>query len=656
MMQSVAPGPKAGAFSIQNGTRMLRGIQKASSNWLGKAVLTVVIGVLAISFAIWGIGDIFRGFGRSTVATIGGTEITVEQFRTIYNERLQQIGRQAGRPITPEQARQLGLDRQIASQLVAEAALDERARQLGLTLADAEVARQIMSDPLFRGPTGGFDRLRFEQLIRNANYTEARFTQEQRRVALRKQLADTVSGGLKAPNVAVNSVHRYTAEERAVEYLVLGAAQAGEIPAPSAEALKTYFDEHKGLFRTPEYRAITTLSLTPLNLAPWIEVSDADARRVYEDRSARYVTAERRSVSQIVFPTAEEAKAAAERIAAGTSFVQVAADRNLSEKDIDLGLVPKSAIVDSAVGNAAFSLKEGETSAPVAGRFGTVLVHVSKIEPERVRPFEDVATEIRQEIALDRARVEVQTKHDKVEDERAAGLRLDEVAKKLGLQVQTIEAMDRSGRNPAGEAIADLPGGADLVPAAFAALVGVETDPLQLPGGGYLWFDVTGVQPSRERNFEEVKDRIEVRWREDQQADVLKRRAAEIVDKLKAGASTADLASAAGVEVKTATDVRRNGSGALSPRAVEAAFAARKGDAVTAEGSGPAERIVLRVTDIKIPPPDPAAADARQMNERVKRALAEDLLTQYIMRLESELGATINTQALSQVVGGGERF
>ena len=112
---------------------MLRGLRTASRNWLGKVVMVVVVGFLVISFAIWGIGDIFRGFGRSTLAKIGPTEISVEQFRTLYNERLQQYARQLGRSIGAEQARALGLDRLITSQLVAEILLDERARQLGLS-------------------------------------------------------------------------------------------------------------------------------------------------------------------------------------------------------------------------------------------------------------------------------------------------------------------------------------------------------------------------------------------------------------------------------------------------------------------------------------------------------------------------------------------
>ena len=116
---------------------MLRGIQKATANWLGRVVMGVILGLIAISFAIWGVGDIFRGFGQSTVAKVGSTEIRVEQFRQTYLDRLQQLSRRVGRPITPDQARAFGLDRQLLAQTIAETVLDERARTLGLALSDA---------------------------------------------------------------------------------------------------------------------------------------------------------------------------------------------------------------------------------------------------------------------------------------------------------------------------------------------------------------------------------------------------------------------------------------------------------------------------------------------------------------------------------------
>ena len=133
---------------------MLRGMRKASSNWLGKTIMAVVMGVLIISFGVWGIADIFRGFGQSTLAKIGHTEISINEFRQLYTDKLQQIGRQFGRPLTMDQARAFGLDRQVLQQTIAEAALDEEARRLGLGQSDAETMRMIFNDPNFKGVGG----------------------------------------------------------------------------------------------------------------------------------------------------------------------------------------------------------------------------------------------------------------------------------------------------------------------------------------------------------------------------------------------------------------------------------------------------------------------------------------------------------------------
>jgi peptidyl-prolyl cis-trans isomerase D len=296
---------------------MLRGLRKASSNWLGKVIMAAVVGFLVISFAIWGIGDIFRGFGRSTVAKVGGTEVTVEQFRLFYNERLQQIARQVGRPVTMDQARAMGLDRVVLGQLISEILLDERARKLGLNVSDAEVSRRITSDPAFQGPNGQFDRIRFEQMIRSAGYTEARFVAERRREMLRSQLQGTVASGLNVPNAWVDAANRYRNEQRSIEYVLLDRAQAGEVAAPTPEALAKFYDERKILFRAPEYRKLVIVALIPSEQVHWIEISDADLKKAYEERRSRYVTPERRHIQQIVFANAEEARAAADRIAKG---------------------------------------------------------------------------------------------------------------------------------------------------------------------------------------------------------------------------------------------------------------------------------------------------------------------------------------------------
>src|SRR4030081_2144841 len=252
---------------------MLRGIRKASSNWLGKTIMAVVMGVLIISFGVWGIADIFKGFGQSTLATIGRTEISINEFRQLYTDKLQQIGRQFGRPLTMDQARAFGLDRQVLQQTIAEAALDEEARRLGLGQSDAETMRLIVSDPNFKGVNGNFAPVRFQAMIRQFGFSEQRYVTDQRRVSLRRQIAGTISAGLEPPKVLIEALSRFQNEQRSIEYVKLEAAQAGAIDPPSPETLAGYFDDHKTQFRAPEYRKISFAVINPEEIGKWTTVS-----------------------------------------------------------------------------------------------------------------------------------------------------------------------------------------------------------------------------------------------------------------------------------------------------------------------------------------------------------------------------------------------
>src|SRR5262249_11334976 len=171
-------------------------------------------------------------------------------------DRLQQIGRQVGRPLTPDQARAFGFDRQVLQQTIAEAALDEEARRLRLGQSQEETMRSIYNDPNFKGLNGQFEPQRFQSVIRQFGYTEQRSRAEQRRVGLRRQIAGTIGAGIEPPKTLIEALVRYQNEQRSIEYIKLDAAQAGTIDPPSPEALAAYFEDHKAQFRAPEYRKI----------------------------------------------------------------------------------------------------------------------------------------------------------------------------------------------------------------------------------------------------------------------------------------------------------------------------------------------------------------------------------------------------------------
>ena len=449
----------------------------------------------------------------------------------------------------------------------------------------------------------------------------------------------------------IEALSRFQNEQRSIEYVKLDAAQAGTIDPPSPETLAGYFDDHKTQFRAPEYRKIAFVAITPEEIGKWSEVSDEDAKKLFEQRRDKLGTPEKREVSQIVFPNAEEATAARSRIASGLSFDDLAKERGLKPSDVDLGMVAKSEIIDPAIADAAFSLPSGEVSQPVQGKFGVALVKIGKIEPGVEPSYESVAADLKKEIATERARTKVAELRDKMEDERGGGASVIEAAQKLGLAAVTVDAVDRSGRLPNGQLAANIPPGLDVVSQAFNSDVGVDNDPISF-NGGYVWYDVLGITPSRERNLDEVKDQVEARWRDDQITSRLRAKATEMVQKLDQGGKLADEAAAAGLKVETAAGFKRDASLPGVPAgAIAAAFRTAKDGVGQTPGAGGSEWIVFRVTDITVPPVDLASDDIKKLKETLQRGLTDEQVAQYVTKLETEIGTTINQAAFAQVTG-----
>jgi peptidyl-prolyl cis-trans isomerase D len=241
-----------------------------------------------------------------------------------------------------------------------------------------------------------------------------------------------------------------------------------------------------------------------------------------------------------------------------------------------------------------------------------------------------------------------------MEDERGGGANVIEAAQKLGLSAVTIDAVDRSGRLPNGQLAATVPPGLDVVSQAFSSDVGVDNDPISFKGG-YVWYDVLGITPSRERNLDEVKDQVETRWRDDQITTRLKAKATEMVQKLEQGGKLADEAASAGLKVETAAGLRRDASlPGLPAGAITAAFRTAKDGVGQTAGPSSSEWIVFRVTDVSVPPVDLASEDIKKLKETLQRGLTDEQVGQYVTKLESDIGTSVNEAAFAQVTGANQ--
>lgn len=629
---------------------MLRNMRKAGQTLVGKIIATVFFGALIVSFAIWGIGDIFRATPASAVAEVGSTTITVDQVRTAYTNELQRLGRQFRTVISPEQARAFGLDQQVVSNLVTEAVMAEQAKKMGLSVSDELVARSIMDNPTFKGADGQFNRALFDQALRNVGLSEAGFVQEQRSAMARLHLAEAIAGDITVPVAAKEALHRYASERRAAAYVLLTSAMAGDIPTPTAEQLQSFFNERKSTFRAPEYRAVSVMALDAASLAKPDTVSEADARQRYEHQKAKYGTPERRTIQQITFPSQAEAEAAAAKIKEGATFEAIATERNISAPNLDLGTFTKVEMLDQAVADAAFGLEQGAVSAPIAGRFGPVLVRVTQIQPEAVRPFEEVAAELRQEVAQERAQGQIEKIHDEIEDLRAGAKPLADIAKEKGLTLVQIPAVEAGGLDRTGNPV-NVPEKDAVVKAAFASDIGVDNEALRT-ATGYVWYDVTGIEPSREKNLDEVRDQVATQWLEDQVAQRLSEKANQLSGRLEKGEAIEAVAQEAGAQVKNVTDLARNAAkDDLAAEAVNRIFAVPVGKAGHA-ANGADARAVFKVTSATVPPLVTTTQAAQNAENQLRTGFGDDLLSQYITQVRQDLGVTINQQALRRATGG----
>ena len=629
---------------------MLTALRASARSWVAK----ILIGVLVLSFAVWGISDVFTGFGADQVAEAGDTPISAAQFQRNYQTLVQRMSQQMGRGITPTQARALGLPQQVLGDLVTEALLLDAAAEFGIGVSDETLARSIRDNEMFQGPTGAFDRFLFERVLAANDFTEEAFIEAERRVVARQQLADGLVGGLAAPETWLAAVNAFQNEERAVAFVRLTRDSVGPVADPAPDELAAWFEENRGRFRAPEYRAVSLLELSPETIADPAAVPADEVRRAY-DASTAFGEPERRRVLQIVFSDDAAAGEAMARLQAGESIEAVVAALERAMADVDLGLVEASAIVDPAVREAAFAMAAGENRV-VAGRFGPVLVRVAEVEPARKRPFETVEADIRRDLALDRAAREAVDLYDLVEDAFAGGSTVAEVGERFGITVRSVPPVDRTGLAPDGPA-RDHPGGTELLVEVFDTDVGVENAPIESGRTSYVWYRVEDVIPARDRTLEEVEGEVIAAWTAARISTELDALAKRVADRLRAGETVA--AVAASIPGATAEESGRfsranpAGLGTLPEMATAAAFEGPEGhvaDVVAEDGS----HVVLAVTSVLQPAFFPGAADLAPIRNELNQAIGDTLLTSYVNALQRDRGVTLNQPLIDRIVGLGE--
>ena len=629
---------------------MIQWMHQLSKSWMA----SLLMGGLALSFIVWGIADVFTGQSSGAIATVGSTEISPDNFSRFYRNWLRNQGQQMGMELTPEIAQKMGLDQAALQQLVGQTALDNAVAKLGLTTTDAELAQEIRGLPAFKGATGQFDHNVFLQIIQNAGYNEQNFLEAERTDQARTQLVTALEEGFAIPAAYSNGLMLYLSEKRAADFVIVSPDSVGAIAPPSDAVLADFIKIHPARFSTPEYREIEYAEITPQDVTGQVTVSDKMIADEFKAHEASYNVPERREIQQIEFANEADAKAAHDKIATGTPFETVAAQRKIAPENLSIGTLSKADISDQARADAAFSLPPNEVSQPVKGAInGYVLLRVTKITPGIARTLDDSKEQIRQQLALQMAGAKVTDIVNAFEDARSGGADIATAAKKTGMKAGRIAAVDKSGQTPSGEKLADLPSDPEFLSTAFTAEVGEDSDPFPAKSGAYYAIKVDGVTPSKLKPLDQVRADAVTAWTAEEKVKAVAAKTVALAAQAQKDGNLTGIAKALKVSVQQSPALARNTNDTtFSSALISKLFDAAPGGVVEAPQGTGGNYIIARITGVTHAQSAAMQQASAALRAQVSEQAASDFSLSFANAARLQQGVKVNQKLLQQATGG----
>ncbi len=560
---------------------MLQAIRSKAGSFVVKALFALLI----LTFGIWGIGDIFRNRGTDTaVATVGDRSIPAEELQTALRRALEQLSARFGTAIDMQQAKQLGLVDQTLAQLIDRSLIDQEAVRLRLDVSDDLIRNVITANPSFRGSDGHFDGGLFNAVLAANNLTEDRYVALLRHDIPRNDLLHAVTAGAIAPQPVVDLLYRYRNEKRTADIVALPIAGVPDVGQPSEDELKAFYEKHQDLFRAPEYRGFTLVSLSPSDVAKGIEIPEAKLKEEYDQRQDELQIPERRDMEQILAPSEEKAKEAEAALAAGKDWREVATTIAGQAPDtIDLGLMRREEL-PKALGEVAFELPLDKPSEPVKTPLGWHILRAVKIEPPVAQTFDEAKPKLEADLAQQEAVDRIYKVANNVDDALAGGATLSDAAEKFGLKTTLVEAVDNAGHDPQDKPVTLPVSAGDILKLAFATDEGQTSRVTETPDGAIFAVHVDKTIPSHVKPLDEVKDKAVAAWQADRRREIVAKEAEELAAAVTPGTRLATVAGEKALKATTSPPFTRHPENdtAVPPPLVGKLFAAKPGEVVTA--------------------------------------------------------------------------
>jgi len=532
---------------------MLQEIRERAQGWIAWAIVILI----TIPFALWGIQSYLGVGSEPVVATVNGSDITARSLDMRVEETRMRMRERLGAAYRPELFDDKTLRAQVLDGMIQEQLLLSASMDMGLRASNLELQAAILANPAFQRD-GRFDKATYDRMLELQGTRAPQYEE-----GLRQRIVGTqIQRALAASEIANESEQaaaiRLERQQRRLAFLQLPKADfRTSDPIPEEEIL-AWYQGHGDLYRSPERVKLSYLVLDAANLAMGQPPDEEALRQRYAEEIEQFRTPEQRRARHILVTLDPGADAAAEaaakarieaaraRLVGGEAFAdlakEVSQDPGSAAAGGDLGLFGKG-VMDPAFEQASFALGLNQVSDPVRSQFGYHLIEVTEIQPEAVKPFE----EVRDQLFAEASRSAAEGAFYDL-SERLANLvyespdSLVPAAEALGLQVQTSDWLERRG----GEGLLANP---KVLAAAFSEevvrggtnsdLIEPEPEALQV-----LVLRVTEHEEAAPRPLETVREEIITAIRDQKASEAADTAAKAMTERLRAGEALTALAGA----------------------------------------------------------------------------------------------------------------
>ena len=408
---------------------------------INKFFAWIIVILLVLGLAGFGLQDVLSRWGTSKLATIGEVEISTEEFGQSFIREINYISQNIGKNLTIEEAKSFGLHLQVVERLINRSLLDQLLIDLKISVGDVLLLKNLKTNPNFKNAEGNFDRKKYNDYLSKISLSENEFEKILRNDLSRGLFTQILDPNFNHNQNIVKTIAGYIGEEREVKLYKLNYDTNTSLQDFNKDEVRKFYENNKNNYSSKSKRRYSVLNINQSQFLNEIEITEEEIENIYEVRKQNFTQPEFRELSRIIFQTSDLANEALNKILSNEkTFEQIGKDLNLNRKEINFGTYSKIDL-DDELSDFIFDAKIIKNSivGPINGELGFELYKVNKIIPEFVLGEEKAKSQIINEIQLENSLNKLSEIIPEVEDMIASGETLEEIARKYQMNIENIE-------------------------------------------------------------------------------------------------------------------------------------------------------------------------------------------------------------------------